>query len=43
MEAALHRKDELLKKYPQVVVRDNETRNKQIFQQMSGKKEAASE
>ena len=25
-ETALHRKDELLKKYPQVVVRDNVTR-----------------
>ena len=25
MEAALHRKDELLKKYPQVIVRDNAT------------------
>ena len=31
METALHRKDELLKKYPQVVVRDNATRKEKIF------------
>ena len=31
MEAALKRKDELLKKYPRVVVRDNATRKEKIF------------
>ncbi len=31
METALHRKDELLKKYLQVVVRDNETRKEKVF------------
>jgi hypothetical protein len=31
METALHRKDELLKKYPQIVVRDNATRKEKIF------------
>jgi len=31
METALHRKDQLLKKYPQVVVRDNETRKEKVF------------
>ena len=31
MEAALKRKDELLKKYPQAVVRDNATRKEKIF------------
>ena len=31
MESALKRKDELLKKYPQVVVRDNATRKEKIF------------
>lgn len=31
METALKRKDKLLQKYPQVVVRDNETRKKEIF------------
>ena len=31
MEAALRRKEELLKKYPQVVVRDNATRKEKIF------------
>ena len=33
METALHRKDELLKKYPQVVVRDNVTRKEKMFNQ----------
>lgn len=33
MEVALKRKDELLKKYPQVVVRDNATREEKIFLQ----------
>ncbi len=33
MEAALHRKDELLKKYPQVIVRDNATRKEKSFKQ----------
>lgn len=31
METALRRKDELLKKYPQVTVRDNETRKEKVF------------
>lgn len=31
METALHRKDELLKKYPQAVVRENATRKEKIF------------
>lgn len=31
METALHRKDELLKKYPQVAMRDNETRKEKVF------------
>ena len=31
METALHRKDELLKKYPQVVVRDNATRKEKMY------------
>lgn len=35
METALHRKDELLKKYPQVVVRDNVTRKEKMFNQES--------
>ncbi|MDE7432011.1 MAG: hypothetical protein K2N34_08870 [Lachnospiraceae bacterium] len=35
METALHRKDELLKKYPQVVVRDNVTRKEKMFSQES--------
>jgi len=33
MEVALKRKDELLKKYPQVAVRDNVTRREKIFRQ----------
>ena len=33
METALHRKDELLKKYSQVVVRDNVTRKEKMFDQ----------
>lgn len=33
MEAALHRKDKLLKKYPQVIVRDNATRKEKSFKQ----------
>ncbi len=33
MEVALKRKDELLKKYPQVAVRDNATRKEKIFKQ----------
>ena len=32
MDAALNKKDELLKKYPQVVIRDNLTRKEKIFQ-----------
>lgn len=35
MEAALKRKDVLLKKYPQVAVRDNATRKESIFLQES--------
>lgn len=31
MESALERKDDLLKKYPQVVIRDNVTRRERIF------------
>lgn len=31
MEAALKRKDELLKKYPKVIVRDNVTRKEKIY------------
>jgi hypothetical protein len=31
MENALEKKDELLKKYPQVVVRDNATRKEKIY------------
>lgn len=38
MEAALKRKDELLKKYPQVVVRDNATRKEKIFIKQPEKK-----
>lgn len=38
MEIAMHRKDELLKKYPQVVVRDNATRKESIFSQDSLKR-----
>lgn len=33
METALRRKDELLKKYPQVAIRDNATREEKIFLQ----------
>lgn len=33
MEAALNKKDKLLKKYPQVVIRDNTTRKEKIYQQ----------
>jgi len=33
MEAALKRKDELLKKYPKVVVRDNATRKEKFYEQ----------
>ena len=33
IKAALKRKDELLKKHPQVVVRDNTTREEKIFKQ----------
>lgn len=33
MEVALKRKDELLKKYPRVAVRDNVTRREKIFRQ----------
>ena len=32
MEAALKRKDEFLKKYPKVAVRDNETRKEKIYE-----------
>lgn len=32
MEAALNKKDELLKKYPQAVIRDNATRKEKIYQ-----------
>lgn len=32
MESALKKKDELLKKYPQVIVRDNATRKERIFE-----------
>ena len=32
MEAALKRKDELLKKYPKVIVRDNATRKEKIYE-----------
>lgn len=35
MEAALQKKDKLLKKYPQVVVRDNTTRKEEMFSQDS--------
>ena len=38
MENALKRKDELLKKYPQVVIRDNATRKERVFQQEAGGK-----
>lgn len=38
MENALKRKDELLKKYPQVAVRDNATRKEKVFQQEAGGK-----
>lgn len=33
MEVALNKKDELLKKYPQVVIGDNETRKEKIYHQ----------
>lgn len=38
-EAALRRKEELLKKYPQVIVRDNATRKEEIFHQTDAKEE----
>ena len=38
MEAALKKKDELLKKHPQVIVRDNATRKEKIFKQTDLKK-----
>ena len=38
MEAALEKKDELLKKYPQVVVRDNATRKETVFRQAQSEK-----
>ncbi len=34
MESALKKKDELLKKYPQVVVRDNATRKEKVFKNL---------
>ena len=36
MESALKKKDELLKKYSQVVVRDNATRKEKIFKNQQG-------
>ena len=40
MEGALRRKDKLLEKYPQVVVRDNATRKEKIFKQTGRPKKA---
>lgn len=40
METALCRKDKLLKKYPQVAVRDNETRKVKVFSRNSPEKGA---
>lgn len=37
MEAALKRKDELLEKHPQVIVRDNATRKERVFKQPARK------
>ena len=37
MEAALKRKDELLEKHPQVIVRDNATRKEKVFKQPAQK------
>ena len=39
MEQALEKKEELLKKYPQVVVRDNATRKEKIFHRKMEEKE----
>lgn len=37
MEVALKRKDELLEKHPQVIVRDNATRKEKVFKQPAQK------
>lgn len=37
MDAALKRKDELLKKYPKVAVRDNVTRKEKVYESEGGK------
>ena len=37
MEAALKRKDELIEKHPQVIVRDNATRKEKVFKQPARK------
>lgn len=42
MEAALQKKDELLKKYPQVAVRDNTTRKEEMFSQDSSERKGSS-
>ncbi len=41
MENALEKKDELLKKYPQVAVRDNATRKERMFWRQAEEKEGA--
>lgn len=41
MESALNKKDELLKKFPKVIVRDNATRKEKIFLQISDSSENA--
>jgi hypothetical protein len=43
MEAALKRKDELIEKYPQVIVRDNATRKEKVFKQSSRKERRGKE
>ena len=37
MEATLKRRDELLEKHPQVIVRDNATRKEKVFKQPAPK------
>lgn len=39
MKRALEKKDELLKKYPQVTVRDNATRKEEVFFQDAKEKD----
>ena len=41
MENALEKKDDLLKRYPQVAVRDNATRKERMFWRQAEEKEGA--